>query len=95
MHKHLSISDVRLCRASYADQQSGLIGWVSFVANESILHDGIALRISGQGRPYLSFPTRRDKKGHDHAYFRPLGDDARRTIERQVFEQLGLTETTP
>ena len=94
MPERLHISNVRLCRASYADRRSGLIGWISFVLNESILHDGIALRLT-HGRPYLSFPARRDNDGKDHPYVRPVDDDVRREIEGQVFAQLDLAEVSP
>lgn len=94
MPERIRISDVQLARAAYQDQATGLLGWISFVVNEAIRHDGVALRVSATGKPYLAFPARRDSDGNDHAIVRPINDAARREVERQVFEQLGLARVS-
>ncbi|MCB9914840.1 MAG: septation protein SpoVG family protein [Planctomycetes bacterium] len=86
----LRVSEVRLMPA--ADTRSGLLGFVAFVLNEALRVDGVALRRTADGRLVLSFPARRDRKGQDHPILRPLGDQARESIERQIFEALGLAE---
>ena len=92
MPETVSISDVRLTRASHVDRQSGLLGWISLVLNESILVDGITLRCTSTGVFILSFPARRDRAGRDHPYLRPLTETTRRAIEMQVFRALGIGE---
>lgn len=94
MGRNIYVTDVRCVAGSAEDAASGLLGWVSCTLNGVIRLEGIALRRTRDGRHALSFPARRDGTGQDHPYIRPLGDAARREIERQVFAALGLgTET--
>jgi DNA-binding cell septation regulator SpoVG len=89
--KEVRITDVRFTPSTAEDVAQGLLGWVSATLNGALRLDGISLRrISSDGRIALSFPARRDQVGRDHPYIRPLGDAARREIERQVFAALGL-----
>ena len=84
------VTDVRLTRASWPDQQRGLLGWVSLVLDDALALDGVALRRTRDGRRTLSFPARRDREGRQHPYVRPLSTEARSAIERQVLDALGL-----
>ena len=74
--------------------ERGLVGFVSIVVNDSLKLDAIALRRTLDGRPVLAFPARRDARGRQHSLFRPINDEARREIERQVFAALGIEEDT-
>ena len=75
-------------------------GWVRFrvpggsglVYRFQLTLDGLTLRRSSTGRPYLAYPSREDRRGGRHPIIRPVGEIARRTFERQVFEALGLLE---
>ncbi len=87
-------SRVRLTLASKADAERGLFGFVAFRLGEFEI-DGVTLRRTRAGELTLSYPARRDRSGRDHPYFRPIGDRARRRIESQVFEALGLGEVRP
>lgn len=75
-------------RASDDDQRTGLLGWISVFLGDLIV-DGITLRRMASGRLGLSFPQRRDKAGREHAIVRPLDNDARLRIEREILGQLG------
>jgi len=88
----LRIANVRFTAAKATAIESGLIGWVSCILNNSLQLDGLALRRTRSGRPVLSFPSRLDSAGRQHFYLRPLDDRTRREIERQVFEALGMKE---
>ena len=55
---------------------------------EGFRMDGLALRRSQEGRLYLAFPARRDSAGREHPYYRPLSDETRRALERQVLAAL-------
>ena len=90
--KGLQISDVRLKCAPELEVKTGLVGYISLVINDAIVLDGITLRRSSDGRPYLSYPGRSDRRQGRHPYVRPVCDPVRREIERQVFRALGITE---
>ena len=86
----IHLSEVRLARARPEQVETGMVGHISLVVGDLLKLDGIALRRTRRGHHALSFPCRRDRRGHEHALIRPLTDDARRRIERQVFEALGV-----
>lgn len=90
MTTQVKISNVSLKAATEKDCNSGLLGWISCVLDDTVKIDGITLRRTLDNRIVLSFPERRDAAGQNHPYVRPLGDGARRHIERQVFAALGL-----
>ena len=85
----LCITDVELVRASPAEARTGLFGYVSCTLNGGIALDGITLRRTRFGRA-LSFPAKLDRQGFEHHYVRPLDDETRREIERQVFAQIDV-----
>lgn len=84
----LEISQVRFRPARATDVQTGMLGHVSCVLNRGLILDGIALRITQQGLPRLSFPERRDRHGVAHPVVRPFGCGTRELIEQQVFDEL-------
>jgi hypothetical protein len=78
-------------RASDDDIRTGLLGYLSVECGRWIF-DGICLRKTADGRFALSFPARTDRAGRKHSYIRPVDDDARRAIEREILGQLGQRE---
>ena len=88
----IRLSEIRFSAATPDLVSSGLLGFVTAIVNGSLRVDGIALRRTLGGRHALSFPARRDHAGRHHTLFCPVNDDARRDIERQVFQALGLEE---
>ena len=88
----MRITDVRFTSANSVQAEKGLLGWVSCTLNSSIRLSSIALRRTSDGRFALSFPARKDSGGNKHSYIRPLDDETRRDIERQIFTALGLGE---
>lgn len=92
----LAITSAGLTPASPTEARTGLLGWVTAVVNDAIMIDGVTLRRTQDGRLALSYPSRTDARGRRHHVVRPIDDAARREIERQVLERLGLTqEATP
>lgn len=91
----LGISEVRLRPTTADDTTGGLLGFVSFVVNGALRLDGIALRLTRDGRHALSFPARRDRHGRRRAPVLPISDETRREIERQVFAALALRTEAP
>lgn len=88
---------VRLCswvRAPDAEARTGLLGYLSIEYHDLVL-DGVVLRRTADGRYALSFPARADRAGRRHAYIRPVDDDARRAIEREILGQLGQGQEVP
>ena len=83
-----SVTDVRFHPAHHGDQAAGLLGWTSFVLDESLLVTSVAVRRTRDGVLTLSFPERTDRAGHRHAILRPLGDERRKQIEQCVFDAL-------
>ena len=87
-----SVTDVRFTSAHANDRGRGLLGFLACTVDEQLRLDGITLRRTREGKLTLSYPERRDKNGAAHPYIKPLHDDARADLERQVFEALGLDE---
>ena len=86
----LRVSELRFTEASEADARTGVIGWVRFIVNEALALDGVVLRRTVDGRATLSFPARRDGRGVQRFFVRPISDEARCNLERQIFERLHL-----
>lgn len=84
-----AIADLRFTASNDADSARGLLGFVSFALGPVRL-DGVTVRRTRDGRLTLSFPVRRDADGRAHALVRPLDDEARRSLEAQVFAALDL-----
>ena len=89
MDDALLVSNVRFYTAPPEDRESGLLGWLSFTLGERLRLDGVALRRTLDGHLRLSYPGRKDGAGRVHHHIRPLDDETRRRIERQVFIALG------
>ncbi len=87
-----TVTFIGIVRASEAEASKGLIGWLTVAINNALLIDGITLRRTKRGALTLSYPERRDRLGERHSVVRPLNDEARRSIETQVFKQLGLSK---
>lgn len=73
------------------DRRAGLLGYVSVHYGDLVL-DGIVLRRTSEGRYALSFPARTDRVGRRHSYIRPVDDEVRHDIEREILWQLGEHE---
>ena len=80
------VTAVQFTPAGDAERQTGLLGWVTCVLGDLLRLDGIAVRRTRVGRLALSFPRGRGK----HPPVRPSDDEARRAIERQIFDAIGL-----
>lgn len=78
-------------RASDADACDGLVGFLSFFVGDLIV-DNVTLRRTLDGRFTLSWPARTDRSGRRHSTVRPVDDEARKRIERQIFAELGQRE---
>ena len=88
----LRITSVGFTSATPTDVHTGLLGYVTCVANDALLIDGITLRRTRDGRVTLSYPARRDANGNTHHTVRPINDEARRAVEAQVFRALGIAQ---
>ena len=86
------VNEIRFQAATPSLMERGLLGWMSFVLNGTVLIEGVALRRSVEGKYHLSFPVRRERGGRRNFWVRPLDDRARRDIEHQVFAALGYSQ---
>ena len=93
MNSDIRISNVRLFPCSWRDLQTGLIGFVMFQINSVFRVDGVTLRRTRDGRLCLSYPVAKFTSQAEYNVIRPVNDEARREIERQVFQALDLLET--
>ena len=84
------VSGVGFTPGSEQDLREGLVGYVTLTFADLLLLDALVLRRTAAGRHALSFPSRTDRNGMRHAYYRPLDDRARRVIEDAVFRVLGV-----
>jgi hypothetical protein len=83
------VSNVKFAVAGRAEQETGLLGYLSFEIDGLIGVDGVTLRRTRNGRRTLSYPSRRDGRGVRHPLVRPLSHRAMKLIEEQVFGALG------
>ena len=88
--KDMVVSNVKLVAAPRAQQELGMLGYVSFELDGMLGLDGVTLRKTRDGRLTLSYPARRDGRGVDHPLVRPLSHRAMKVIESQVLCSLGL-----
>jgi hypothetical protein len=91
----LRVGGVRFVEAPREDVERGLLGWLSFELNESIRVDCCTLRRTVDDRLTVSFPTRRSFRGREYPVLVPVGDRARREIEKQILAALGLPQESP
>ena len=91
----LKVAVVRLWPATEAQLDQGLVGFMQVLLTCGLVLDGLALRVTREGRLTLAFPARRDRNGTRHYYVRPETEAARREIERQVFAGLGVDPYDP
>ena len=84
----IDVSQVQFTVAPPKDQETGLLGYVSFTVAQAFRFDGVTLRQTGEGNLTLSYPARRDRHGHDHPHIRPADTPTRIDVEQQVFAAL-------
>lgn len=85
------ISGVAFTPGTVQEESEGLVGFVTLTFADLLLLDGLVLRRTAAGQHALSFPSRTDRQGRRHPYYRPQDDRARRIIEDAVFSVLGIT----
>ena len=84
----LHLDNVAFTPAPQYLQRTGLLGWVTATLNGHLGLDGLAVRRTADGSRTLTFPTRIDGRGREHALVWPLDDGTRREIESVVFKAL-------
>lgn len=86
----IELDRVVLTPTPAAARLAGHLGYVAFRINRRVQIDGVTLRRTADGEYTLSFPARKDGAGRVHYLVNPVDAETRDTIERQVFEALGL-----
>lgn len=86
--EHLHATDVRFTPASADLRATGLLGFVSCSVAGMLHLDGLTLRRTRRGELRLSFPSRPRRDGGRRYIVRPLDDESRVEVERQVFQAL-------
>ncbi len=87
MTSTIRVSDIRFAEASIPLKARGVWGWVCCDYGELRL-DGLRVQRTKKGRYMLGFPRHVDANGVAHAYYRPLDQAARISIETQVLGEL-------
>ena len=90
----LQVTDVRWTASGVADAQAGLLAYLDVEICGAVVVSA-TLRRTAAGRYALSFPMRTDRRGARHPIIRSTDAAARRELERQVFERLGLDAGDP
>ena len=88
MKNRIKINNVCFIGAAQREVESGLLGWIRCLLNDSILLDGLTLRRTKDGRLTISYPGRRDAAGKVRHHLRPKDGATRREIESQIFKAL-------
>jgi len=81
------ISSLFFTRAPSHLLHTGLLGWVTFRLDDLRL-DGVAVRVTQDGRMTLSYPARRDGHGRQHPYALPVGAEVRQAVEDEVLARI-------
>jgi len=81
-------TDLRFTAANAADRERGLLYFAE--VTYGALRITFTVRSTRDGRTVISFPTRRDRHGRQHAIVRPIDDAARCALEREVLAALGI-----
>lgn len=89
------IGGLRYHAASSIDQRAGLLGWASFLLNDSLRISSVAVRRTRAGATTLAFPTRRDGYGIEHPIVCPISHSAHRDIEVVVLDELRAQGVLP
>ena len=88
MNLHFEITDVHLAIPPEDSADRGLIGFVSFTLNGGLHIESLTMRQTSDGRLTLSYPSRKDQQDQRHFIVRPLNDEVRRDIERQIMDAI-------
>ncbi|MCP4036597.1 MAG: hypothetical protein GY733_06645 [bacterium] len=88
----LTVTDAEFAPALARDRDRGLIGYVQVVINDTMVLDGLTLRVSSDGRRYLSYPSKSTRGGSRFPYIRPISERVRQDLQRQVFLALEIEE---
>ena len=86
--KPFRITGVRFRAASSIDVHDGLLGWTSFLLNDSLRVSSVAVRRTRVGEITLAFPTRRDRRGLEHPIVNPITHGVHKSIESDVLAEL-------
>lgn len=84
----MNITDIRFHPCARDLRSSGLRGWASCTVNGDLILDSLQVRRTLDGRTVLSFPTRTDSNGVEHAIYRSAHPAARAAIESAVLGHL-------
>lgn len=82
---------IRFVPASDAEAERGLLAYLKIDFGPLVL-DGVTLRRHADGRLGLSWPERTDRAGRRHPLVRPVDDEARVALEREVLAELARQE---
>jgi hypothetical protein len=81
------VSHIQFQRASHADRHGGLLGWASFEL-AGLRVDSAPIRRTSDGRVAFFWPEHVSRSGWRHAIVRPLEEETRLAIEREVIAEL-------
>lgn len=79
----VKVSRVRVHPAPSIERDGGLLAWLT-IEVAGLALDGFALRRTREGRPYVSFPKRKDAAGRLHPLVWPLDQRDRQSLQDQV-----------
>jgi hypothetical protein len=85
---------VTFTTASLRERRTGLLGYITLEVGGLLAVDGVALRLTRDGRLRLSFPERTDRSGPRRSLIRPVDAAARDFIEAAVLAALGYPTAT-
>lgn len=86
----LRIRKAEVRRASESDQRQGVLGFVTLDLHSGLRLEGLVVRRSAGGRVYVSYPAKPGRDGRREYLFRPVDEEARRRLEREILDQLKL-----
>lgn len=88
MRDPITVTKTKFKPASALERETGLLGFVALVINDSVGIDGVTVRRSADGDLLLSWPEKRDRHGIVHRFVRPMDAATKTELERQVFARI-------
>jgi DNA-binding cell septation regulator SpoVG len=87
-----ALTAIRITPASERDADDGLLAFLDLELDGLVQIDGVTLRMTGQSRLAISFPSRTSRRGTKHLMVRPRDQAARAAIERAIFDAIGIRQ---
>ena len=90
MNRKIKVDDIHFNLSSSQEIKNGQLGRITCTLNDVVQIKGITIRYGPDRGLHLNFPAQQKPNGRPFFYVRPKDDQIRHSIERQIFNALGV-----